>query len=77
VLIMKATLRNIRDVLGIHAKGVQFIKKENPTNGYILRGFLDRNSLNDLDHNFHIYIPRSGGLAVITPGRLNVSQKDL
>lgn len=74
---MKATKENIRDILGVHAKGIQFIKKTNPSNGYTLIGFLPRVALNDLDHNFHIYVPKSGGVAVISPGRLSVSQKDI
>ncbi len=73
---MKATLTNIRDILGSHARGLNFERKH-PINGYILRGFLDRNAISDLDHNFHIYMPKSGGLAVITTGRLNVSQKGI
>lgn len=74
---MKASLANIRDILGIHAIGIKFERKPHPVNGYVLRGFLNRNAINDLDHNFHIYIPKAGGLAVITPGRISVSQKGI
>jgi len=74
---MKATLKNIHDVLGIHGKGVKFERKNHPINGYLLTGFLNRNALNDLDHNFHIYMPKGGGLAVITTGRLSVSQRGI
>lgn len=74
---MKATLPNIRDILGIHAKGINFTRKGNPINGYILTGFLPRHAINDLDHNFHIYMPKAGGLAVITTGRLSVSQRGI
>ena len=73
---MKATLKNIHEILGIHGKGIKFTKKFNPTNGYSLDGFLNRNALNDLDHNFHIYL-KDGLLNVITPGRLSVSQKGI
>jgi len=73
---MKATLKNIRDVLGIHSVGVKFLKKVNPTNGYSLIGFLDRSALSDLMNNFHVYI-KDGKVHVISPGRLNVSQKDI
>ena len=74
---MKATLKNIHDILGIHGKGLKFARKGNPINGYILTGFLPRHAINDLDHNFHIYMPKSGGLAVITTGRLSVSQRGI
>jgi hypothetical protein len=73
---MKATKQNIRDVLGVHARGINFERK-NPINGFILKGFLPRYAINDLDHNFHIYMPKSGGLAVVTTGRLNASQKGI
>lgn len=76
-MVMKATLTNIRDILGSHSRGIKFERKNHPMNGYILTGFLDRNALNDLDHNFHIYMPHSGGLAVITTGRLSVSQRGI
>ena len=75
-LIMKATLKNIHDILGIHGKGVKFTKKINPTNGYSLEGFLNRTSINDLDHQFHIYF-KDGKIHVITTGRLSVSQKGI
>ncbi len=74
---MKATLKNIHDVLGIHGQGVKFARKPHPINGYVLTGFLPRIALNDLDHNFHIYMPKGGGLAVITTGRLSVSQRGI
>lgn len=73
---MKATVKNIRDILGIHAKGIEFTKKVNPTNGYSLNGFLNRVALTDLMNNFHVYI-KDGKTHVISPGRLNVSQKDI
>ena len=71
---MKATLKNIHEILGVHGKGIKFTKKFNPTNGYSLTGFLNRNAINDLDHQFHIYF-KDGKIHVITPGRLSVSQK--
>lgn len=71
---MKATIINIREVLGVHAKGITFTKKTFPVNGYVLRGFLPRIAIIDLNNNFHIYITKDGGLAVISPGRLSVSQ---
>jgi len=73
---MKANIKNIRDILGIHAKGITFTKKANPTNGYALYGFLSRTALTDLMNNFHVYI-KDGDIIVISPGRLNVSQKDI
>jgi len=73
---MKANLKNIREVLGVHARGIKFERKFNPTNGYTLAGFLNRNALNDLDHNFHVYF-KEGKMNVITPGRISVSQKGI
>ena len=73
---MKASIKNIRDVLGIHAKGITFTKKINPSNGYSLNGFLSRYALTDLMNNFHVYV-KDGKIHVISPGRLNVSQKDI
>jgi len=72
---MNATKQNIRNVLGVHAQGLQFVKKINPTNGYVLKGFLSRDAIADLTNNFHIYQPKQNGIAVITPGRLRVSQR--
>jgi len=74
---MKATKENIKDILGIHAKHVIFEKKNMPMNGYVLKGFLPRVAIIDLNNNFHIYLMRNGGLAVISPGRLSVSQSGL
>lgn len=70
---MKATLKNIRDVLGIHAADVTF-SKTGLKNGFKLRGFLPRDALSDLDHNFHMYF-KDGAMVVITPGRKSVTSR--
>jgi hypothetical protein len=74
---MNASKSNIGSILGVHAKGLNFKKKHNPTNGYILSGFLPRVAVMDLMNNFHVYQDKKGGLAVITPGRLSVNQRNL
>ena len=74
---MKASKKNIRDILGINAKNLRMTPKTNPANGYLLSGFLNRNALSDLMNNFHIYITKQGNVAVVSPGRLQVSQKEL
>lgn len=71
---MKADLKNIRDVLGQHAAGIQF-KKTDLINGYRLRGFLSRYALEDLQKHFHVYINKQNDVVVITQGRLNVTSR--
>ena len=74
---MNASKTNIRTVLGIHAQGIKFEAKHNPTNGFYLTGrILPRYALMDLMNNFHVYFAR-GRIVVITPGRLSVDQKNL
>ncbi len=74
---MNASKTNIRGVLGSHAKGIKFLAKKNPTNGFYLTGrILPRYALMDLMNNFHVYF-KEGKIVVITPGRLNVSQKHI
>lgn len=71
---MKADLKNIRDVLGIHAGAVKFTKTH-LKNGYLLRGFLPRYALEDLMQFFHVYIDQKNNVVVITKGRLNVTSR--
>lgn len=74
---MKAQKKLIKDILGIHARNIKFSPKTNPSNGYLLSGFIPRIALMDLMNNFHIYITKQGNVAVVSPGRLSVSQKDI
>lgn len=69
---MKATQKNICDVLGVHAKDIKF-SKTGLKNGFALEGFLPRYALMDLMNNFHCYINKKQQLVVITTGRLNVT----
>lgn len=73
-IVMKASLENIRDVLGVHAKEIKF-NKTGLQNGYRLRGFLPRYALEDLSHTFHVYINKQNDVVVITKGRLNVTSR--
>ncbi len=74
---MNASKINIRNVLGIHARGITFKPKKNPENGFYLTGkILPRYALMDLMNNFHVYF-KEGRIVVITPGRLSVSQKNI
>lgn len=74
---MNASKVNIRTVLGSNAKGIDFTAKKNPTNGFYLTGkILPRYALMDLMNNFHVYF-KEGKIVVITPGRLNVSQRHI
>ncbi len=70
---MKASKKNIRDVLGQHAEGIEF-REMNLHNGFALKGFLPRIALQDLDHQFHVYY-KNGEIRVITTGRLRVESK--
>lgn len=69
---MKADLKNIRDTLGIHARGITFTKAPKE-NGYCLRGFLPRYALEDLQHMFHVYVNKKNDVVVLTKGRLSVT----
>ncbi len=74
---MNASKTNIRNVLGMHAKGITFTAKKHPSNGFSLTGkILPRYALMDLMNNFHVYF-KDGKIVVITPGRLSVSQRKL
>jgi len=74
---MNASKPNIRNVLGMHARGITFTQKKNPENGFYLEGkILPRYALMDLMNNFHVYF-KEGKIVVITPGRLSVSQKNM
>jgi len=74
---MNASKINIRNILGIHAKGITFAPKKNPENGFYLTGkILPRYALMDLMNNFHVYF-KDGRIVVITPGRLSVTQRNL
>lgn len=68
---MKATRRNISDVLGVHAEGVKFDKTK-LANGYAMSGFMERSALQDLMNNFHVYINKKQQVVAITTGRLSV-----
>jgi len=71
---MKADLKNIREVLGQHAKDLKFTKTP-LENGYKLRGFLSRYALEDLQKFFHVYVNKNNDVVVITTGRLNVTSR--
>lgn len=71
---MKATQKNICDVLGVHAEGVTF-SKTTLKNGFALKGFLSRYALQDLMNNFHVYVNRKNEVVVVTTGRLNVTSR--
>jgi len=71
---MKATQKNICDVLGTNAKELKF-SKTNLKNGYRITGFISRNALQDLMNNFHIYVNRQNQIVVLTPGRLDVTSR--
>jgi len=74
---MNASKINIRNILGTHARGITFIPKKHPENGFYLTGkILPRYALMDLMNNFHVYF-KDGRIVVITPGRLSVSQRKL
>lgn len=64
---MKATKKNISDVLRTNARGLKFVKAP-AENGYVIKGFLKRSALQDLMNNFHCYINQFSLLVVITPG---------
>ena len=64
---MKATKKNIKDVLRTNAKGVNF-KSAFAGNGFRLKGFLSRAALTDLMNNFHVYVNKGQEVVVISPG---------
>jgi len=64
---MKATRKNISEVLRTNAKGLEF-RKAPADNGFQIIGFLKRSALTDLMNNFHCYINKKAILTVITPG---------
>ncbi len=66
---MKATIKNICDILGYHNRHLK-MKSTTNKNGFIIQGFLPRIALHDLMNNFHCY-QNNVGLCVITPGRLS------
>ena len=69
---MKATQKNICEVLGVHAKGLSF-RKTKLHNGCRIRGFMARYALEDLLHTFHVYINKENEVVVLTKGRLSVN----
>ena len=71
---MKATRKNISDVLGVNAEGVAF-SKTSLKNGFALKGFLSRYALTDLMNNFHVYVNKGSEVVVLTTGRLNVTSR--
>lgn len=71
---MKATRKNISDVLGTHAKGIVF-NKTKLENGYAMKGFMPRDALTDLMNYFHVYINKKQEVVVLTTGRLNVTSR--
>jgi len=71
---MKATRKNISDILGIHAKGLDFAKTR-LENGFALKGFLPRDALTDLMNYFHVYVNRKQEVVVLTTGRLSVTSR--
>lgn len=68
---MEANIENIRNVLGVNAKGIKFTGHQgNLKKGIKLRGFLSRVALDDLMHNFHVYINRQNDVVVMQIGRV-------
>ena len=67
---MEATEANILTILGQDSKDVTLEPKKKG-NGYILKGLVRRNTLQNLMNNFHPYVGRRGFLCVITPGTLS------
>ena len=63
--------------MGINARGLKMTPKTNPANGYLLTGMIRRVALMDLMNNFHVYVTKQNKVAVISPGRERVSQKEL
>ena len=70
---LQATQRNICNVLGTEAKKVR-LSKTKIKNGYQLRGFLSRYSLENLQSEFHVYVSRDGAIVVLTRGRLSLAR---
>ena len=71
---MHASKPAICDILGTCANDVEF-RRAPQENGWAIKGFLSRHSLNDLNNHFHIYMNHSGELVILTPGRLNRKDK--
>jgi len=71
---MKATQKNICNVLGTEAKALIFTRMRKG-NGYKVRGMMRRYALTDLMNNFHVYIAKDNSVVIITPGRLNTDNK--
>lgn len=69
-MVLKATQKNISDVLGTNTKGLKFTKQP-LGNGFAIRGFMTRYALEDLLSQFHVYINKHNDVVVITKGRLN------
>ena len=73
-MIIKATQKNVGDVLGVHTKGIKF-SKAYKGNGTKIRGFLPRIALEDLMDVFHVYINQKNDVVVLTKGRLSIDNK--
>jgi len=71
---MKATRKNISDILGVHATGLDF-EKTSLSNGFKIKGFMPRDALTDLMNYFHVYISKKQEVVVITTGRLSVTSR--
>ena len=71
---MKATQRNICNVLGTNAEGLKFIKAP-MHNGYRVRGFISRYRLEEIMQELHVYVNHKNDLMIITKGRLSRDNK--